>query len=81
MRELNRLKKEAHALGGEIVVLAGNHEDMAISFLMERPVAFFPSHANAHFTPEEITKKRDAIRNVTLNDQGLGIVEFIYEYL
>lgn len=42
MRQIDRLRDEARAAGGDITVLAGNHDDIAISYLTRRRIASLP---------------------------------------
>ena len=70
MRTIFRLRNEAREAGGDITVLAGNHEDIAISFLTDRPIAgTSPDKSNLH-----------AFKNAWLNMQGFGIIEFARDY-
>lgn len=62
LRNLRTLRQQALEAGGDVVVLAGNHEDMAISFLSGENIAA----ANV-----------DGLSMGIHNEQGAGLVEFI----
>jgi len=38
MESIAKLQQQAEKVGGEIILLAGNHEDMAIAFLTNRKI-------------------------------------------
>ncbi|MCC6643249.1 hypothetical protein IT411_00710, partial [Candidatus Peregrinibacteria bacterium] len=69
MASLRKLQTEARAKGGEVVLLSGNHEDMALSFLMDKLIA----------------GGKDPVMHNGFNmslygNQGAGLLEFIQKF-
>lgn len=62
MAIINKLSKEAEHAGGQISVLAGNHDSFIMTFLSEQS------------TDEE---RAQAFSNCFKNDQGIGLMEII----
>jgi hypothetical protein len=68
MASLRRLQAEARAAGGEVTILAGNHEDFAISFLTGDSIAGMPG-------------SKDTFSQMVIGgEQGKGLLEFFQKY-
>ncbi len=82
MRQIDRLRKEARMAGGDISVLAGNHEDIAIWFLTQRRIAS-PIKEDDKYALEEQDDAAlgHAFTNALNREQWLGIIEFPRDYL
>lgn len=65
MATIRKLQGEAKAAGGEVTLIAGNHEDFALSFLTGKKIAGADS---------------DGFLTSMLSNQGAGLVEFIQRY-
>lgn len=81
MREIDRLKTEARIAWGDITVIAGNHENVAISYLTNRSVAFIWNDEYRYYSEEELNEGNNAFSTALRYLQGLGIIEFARDYL
>lgn len=74
LQDIHRLRQEASEQGGEILLIAGNHDEYAISFLRDVPVQVRPKESESSLYKEHGIQSLSCCE---LEDTGVGIGEFI----
>jgi hypothetical protein len=73
--EINRIRNQARQMGGDIVLIAGNHEELLISYLRDSPI---PHHKNEYEDGSVIeANSMDAVSVCKKENMGLGITELV----
>jgi hypothetical protein len=78
LEDIHRLRKQAQIHEGSIDLVAGNHDDYAISFLRDAPVPIRKIGSPPPLTlPFELFDDYSVLRLCSINYSGIGINEFI----
>ncbi|MDX9971073.1 MAG: metallophosphoesterase [Candidatus Gracilibacteria bacterium] len=73
--EIDRIRKQARMMGGDIVLIAGNHDELLISYLRDSPVPNYQQrYADGTKYPQNCM---DAVSVCRKENMGLGITELL----